>query len=77
MEWKFTFFICILIHLKVWKLHHSQGREGERGRERDRCGWRSHPQVVFVAESLQQLLVVSVTHLSQQCQQTSHKLSLA
>lgn len=45
--------------------------------ERDRCGWRSHPQVVFVAESLQQLLVVSVTHLSQQCQQTSHKLSLA
>lgn len=38
---------------------------------------RSYPQVVFAAECLQQLLVVSVTHLSQEGQQTRHKLSLA
>lgn len=45
---------------------------------RERDGWMrwSYPQVVFAAECLQQLLVVSVTHLSQECQQTRHKLSL-
>lgn len=37
----------------------------------------SHPQVVFAAERLQQLLVVSVAHLTQEGQQTRHKLSLA
>lgn len=36
----------------------------------------SHPQVVFAAERLQQLLVVSVAHLTQEGQQTRHKLSL-
>lgn len=36
----------------------------------------SHPQVVFAAERLQQLLVVSVAHLTQKGQQTRHKLSL-
>lgn len=36
----------------------------------------SHPQVVFAAERLQQLLVVPVTHLTQKGQQTRHKLSL-
>lgn len=44
--------------------------------ERDRRTWWSHPQVVFAAERLQQLLVVSVAHLSQKGQQTRHKLSL-
>ena len=44
--------------------------------EGQRWIWRSHPQVVFAAESLQQLLVMSVTHLPQECQQTRHKLSL-
>lgn len=38
--------------------------------------WWSYPQVIFAAKRLQQLLVVSVSHLSQECQQTSHKLSL-
>lgn len=39
-------------------------------------GSAAHPQVVLAAEGLQQLLVVSVTHLTQQGQQAGHKLPL-
>lgn len=39
-------------------------------------GGAAHPQVVLAAEGLQQLLVVSVTHLPQEGQQARHKLPL-
>lgn len=40
-------------------------------------GSAAHPQVVLAAEGLQQLLVVSVAHLTQEGQQARHKLPLA
>lgn len=68
---------CYLFYyLFTFGITYGHNQEVESGRSIATDTWWSYPQVVFAAERLQQLLVVSVAHLSQEGQQTRHKLSL-